>query len=499
MTSSLHQTTQENLLSNSSSSFIEYKAPLLLGGLQADSSKWNEIIFPYDNSVIGSYQIPTPDQIEITLQRITEGSEIMAKLAPIIRSQILEKASQILLENVEEFAKLICLEVAKPIKQARIEVKRTADILKISAEEALRIGGEVIPLSRQKSNSKRLATLAYSPLGAVLAITPFNFPLSTVAHKVAPAIAAGNSVLLKPSPSAPLTAYNFAKVLIKAGLPEQGLCILNCSNQQTERLSQDYRIKAINFTGSSTIGWHLRSMVHPGTRTILELGGNSPVIIHKDADLNKALPACVRGCFAFSGQSCISVQRIYIHEKLISDFAESFVEAANSLIIGDPLEELTDLGPMIKESATKRIHLWVEEAVSEGAKLLTGGQILDNNCYAPTILRDVKPKMNIVCSEAFGPVVSLMSYTNIEQALEQANDTSYGLSSAIFTQDIDLAFSVSQKLNTGAVLINDSSAFRTDEMPISGHKQSGLGVESPYYAIREMSNLKLICANLNYS
>ena len=267
---------EENLHSDS---LIEYKAPLLLGGLPADSNKWNEVLFPFDGSVIGSYQIPTPDQIEITLQRITEGFDLMAALSPLERSQILEKAGQLVLENSEDLSKLICLEVGKPIKQARQEVKRTADILKLSAEEALRLTGATIPLNRQASNSKRLATLSYSPLGAILAITPFNFPLSTVAHKVAPALAGGNSVLLKPSPSAPLTAYNFAKILLKAGLPPQGLCILNCTNQQTERLTQDYRIKAINFTGSSNIGWHLRSLAHPGTRTILELGGNNAVII----------------------------------------------------------------------------------------------------------------------------------------------------------------------------------------------------------------------------
>ncbi len=480
----------------SNSELVEYKAQLLLGGLASDSDKWGDALFPYDNSVIGQFQIPSPDQIEIALQRVTEGFEVMSSLQPATRAKILNAASELVLENLEDLAKVICLEVGKPIKQARIEVKRTADILKLSAEEALRINGEVVPLVRQESNSKRFTTLTYHPLGPVLAITPFNFPLSTVAHKVAPAIAAGNSVLLKPSPSAPIIAYNFAKILIKAGLPAQALCLLNCSNQQTERLAQDYRIKVLNFTGSSNVGWHLRSIVHPGTRTILELGGNAPVIVHSDADLDKAIPACIRGSFSFSGQTCISVQRIYVHESIATEFIEGFVEAANNLSIGNPLEDETDLGPLVKEAAVKRVHLWVEEAISEGAKLLCGGKILENNSYAPTVLKDVKSRMNIVCSEVFGPVVSIMTYNNLDEVIEKANDTSYGLSSAVFTQNLDTAFSVAKRLNSGTVMVNDSSAFRADEMPTTGLNQSGLGMESPKYAIREMSSTKVTCLNL---
>ena len=481
---------------------IEYLSQVFLGEVdpefkQTKKGKFEKVYFPYDGSIVGEYQIASSDQIEIALQKVSEGFNTISNLSALSRSKILSRTSEIILNRAEELANLICLEVGKPIKQARLEVRRTVELFQLAAEEALRINGEIIPLVRQDSNAKRLATYTYEPLGPILAITPFNFPLSTVSHKIAPAIAAGNSILLKPSPAAPLIAYNLLQILLEAGLPEEAICLLNCTNQQTEKLAQDYRIKLINFTGSSSIGWHLRSIAHPGSKTILELGGNAPVIIHKDADLEKAIPACLRGAFGFSGQTCISTQRIYLHERILPDFIEQFKEATQSLIIGNPAQEETDLGPLINKAASQRIHLWVEEAVSEGAKLLTGGKILENNCYAPTILRDVKAKMSIVCSEAFGPVVSLIGYNSIDDAIEQANDTLYGLSSAIFTQDLDLAFSASRKLKTGTVLVNDASAFRADEMPIGSQNQSGLGIEGPRFAIREMSNAKLTCLNLS--
>lgn len=475
---------------------IECSAQLILGGLPSDSGKWVEAYSPYDNSLVGKVQLPTPDQIEIALQRATEGFEIISKLSAKQRSKILEKASQLILNNTEELAKLVSNEVGKPIKQAIQEVKRTADVLKLSAEEALRVAGDLVPLSRQESNSKRFTFSNFYPMGPVLAITPFNFPLATVAHKLAPAIAAGNSVILKPSPMAAITAYNFVKILLQAGLPEQAICLLNCSNQQTERLAQDYRVKVVTFTGSSNVGWHLRSIAHPGTKVLLELGGNSPVIITEDADLNKAIPACIRGAFGFSGQSCISVQRIYVHERVLPDFAEQFVEAAKDLSVGNPADSETDIGPLINEAAVKRIHLWVEEAVSEGSKVLCGGKPLESNLYPPTVLRDVKTKMNIMSSEVFGPIVNLISFNSLEEAIEQANDSIYGLSASGFTENLDTAFELSNKLNAGTVLINDSSAFRADEMPINGLAQSGLGIEGPKYLIKEMSNLKISSFNL---
>ncbi|MDX1920936.1 MAG: aldehyde dehydrogenase family protein, partial [Candidatus Caenarcaniphilales bacterium] len=412
------------------------------------------------------------------------------------RSKILEKASQLILNNCDELAKLLCNEIGKPIKQAIQEVKRSADILKLAAEEALRIGGEVVPLSRQENSNKRFTYYNYYPLGPVLAVTPFNFPLATVAHKLAPAIAAGNSVILKPSPMAAITAYNFVKILLQAGLPEEIICLLNCSNQQTERLVQDYRIKAVTFTGSSNIGWHLRSIAHPGTKVLLELGGNSPVIVCEDGDLNKAIPACIRGAFGFSGQSCISVQRIYLHERILPDFLEQFVEAAKDLSVGNPSDPETDLGPLINEAAVKRIHLWVEEAVSEGSKVLCGGKPLEGNLYPPTVLRDLKTKMNIMSSEVFGPIVNIISFNSLDEAIEQANDTIYGLSAGAFTESLDTAFELSNKLNAGTVLINDSSTFRADEMPINGLSQSGSGLEGPKYLMKELSNFKVSCINL---
>ncbi|MDX1918776.1 MAG: aldehyde dehydrogenase family protein [Candidatus Caenarcaniphilales bacterium] len=456
-----------------------------------------EVHAPFSAELIGSVPEFTPEQIEMLIQLAGKGFEIISQFSAYRRAQILNKASQLLSERREEFAKLLTLEIGKPIKQARQEVHRAIDVLKLSSEEALRIDGQVIPLSRQEANQYRQAHLIYQPLGIVLAITPFNFPVSTSLHKLAPAIAAGNAVIYKPSPSAPLTGHNLAQIFYEAGLPVEALQTVHCTNIQTEKLAQDPRIKLINFTGSSAVGWNLRRLSAPGTRALLELGGNSPVIVHKDARLEKAIPACLRGAFAFSGQTCISVQRIYVHKDLKSEFTNIMAKAAEKLSVGDPQSDQTDLGPLIKAEAVKRVSLWVSEAIEEGAHVLTGAETLTNQCYSPTIIEGLKPKLHLVCSEVFGPVVSIFYYDDLDETIDLANDTHYGLSAGLFTQDFDLAHQVSARLNAGTVMINDSSTFRADEMPIGGQNQSGLGIEGPRYAIREMSRTKLICLNLS--
>ncbi|MDJ0625542.1 MAG: aldehyde dehydrogenase family protein [Candidatus Caenarcaniphilales bacterium] len=492
----MNSTVEQASVSREQSSNVVYNAKLILHGNSINVENFADIYSPYGNKLIGKAEIANNEHIEYAIQKATEGFKIISSFSPRKRAEILENSTELILQRTEELAKLISLEIGKPIKQAIQEIKRTVEILELTAEETLRVNGEITNLTRQEGNSNRFTITSYHPLGPILAITPFNFPAGTIAHKVGSAIAAGNSIILKPSPSAQLITYNLAKILLEAGLPEECLCLVNCSNSDAEKIVKDKRIKLINFTGSSKVGWNIRSLAHPGTKVILEMGGNSPVIIHEDANLNKALTNCIRGSFAYSGQYCISTQRIYLHSNVFDEFLRDFTEATKDLTLGDPLDADTDIGPMINEASTQRISSWVDEAIANGARLLTGGKILENNLYSPTVITEVNSKMNISCSEVFGPIVSFFKYDSIEKAIEEANDEVYGLSSGIFTQNIDLALNTAKELNTGSIMINDSSAFRSDEGPICGLNQSASGLEGPKYAIKEMSNLKVTCFNV---
>ena len=442
------------------------------------------------------------------LERAKYGFELTRKMPPIQRADILHKTAELLCERKEEFAKLICSEVFKPIKQARFEIEKTIDILNLTAEEALRINGEVIPISRSFSEENKFASFLYEPLGVVLAISPYNFPIGTLTHKIAPALAAGNSVILKPSPKAINCAEKFSSLFFEAGLPKDALNLINYSDEMTQALAASPEINFINFTGSSSVGWKLKSIAAPGVKCILELGGNAPVIIHRDADINSAVSACVRGAFSFAGQSCISVQRVYLHRDIKNKVIENLLKAVSELKVGDPELEETDVGPMISGSSLERINTWVEEAVSKGAEILYGGKKSESfkQCYEATVLNvnssnnssdlnnlsDIK----ILSEEAFGPVLILCEYEDINDAIKQANSTKFGLSAGIFTQDLDLAFYISDELKFGTVLINDGATFRADEMPIGAQKHSGYGLEGPRHAIREMSATKVKIFNL---
>lgn len=438
------------------------------------------------------------------LERAKNGFELTRKMPPIQRADILRRTAELLYKRKEEFAKLICSEVFKPIKQARFEIEKTIDILNLTAEEALRINGEVIPISRSFSEENKFASFLYEPLGVVLAISPYNFPIGTLTHKIAPALAAGNSVILKPSPKAINCAEKFSSLFFEAGLPKDALNLINCPDETTQALAASPEINFINFTGSSSVGWKLRSIAAPGVKCILELGGNAPVIIHRDADINSAVSACVRGAFSFAGQSCISVQRVYLHKDIKNKFTEDLLEAISGLKVGDPELEETDIGPMINESSLERINAWVEEAVSMGAEILSGGKKSKNfrQCYEPTVLNlplsgnSRSCEIKILSEEAFAPILILCDYEDINDAIKQANSTRFGLSTGIFTQDLDLAFYVSDELKFGTVLINDGATFRADEMPIGAQKHSGYGLEGPRHAIREMSATKVKIFNL---
>jgi len=333
-------------------------------------------------------------------------------------------------------------------------------------------------------------------VGPICAISPFNFPLNLAAHKVGPAIAAGNSVVLKPAELTPITAVNLGKIMMEAGLPPGYLNIVfGPGNTVGEWLLADPRFALYTFTGSPAVGRRLREATGL-RRSILELGSNSAVIVHKDADIDKAVTACVRAAFAYAGQICISLQRILLHREIADEFTNKFIPAVESLRLGDPLNEDTDVGPMITENAAIRAHEWISEAVSRGAKLLTGGE-RNGNMIKPAVLQNVDRDMKIVCYEVFAPVVSVLEYSGIEDAINIVNDSDFGLQAGIFTSDINLAFKTAKELQVGGVMINDTSMYRVDAMPYGGVKQSGIGREGPRYAIEEMTDLKIIVLNLS--
>lgn len=450
---------------------------------------------PYTGECLGEVSLYSWEQISSTLDKVNKGFQIISQYSLEQRANILLEVSKLLSERSTLFAHLITKETAKPLKYSLWEVQSTIDLLKTCAIETTRIHGQSIPLYKQ-SNQNKIASFNYHPLGVVLAISPYNFPLYTLGQKFLPALAAGNSVIIKPSPHTPLTAYNFARLFWEAGLPEECLACIFCSNELTQRIVQDPRINFLNFTGSSAVGWKLKSLLSPGAKSIMELGGNAPVIAHHDSNIERLIPSITQGAFFFSGQICISTQRLFVHRDIINTIASDLSQTAQAISIGNPFDMNTDMSSMISTEAVSNLHNKITTAKENGAEILCGGTPLDNNCYAPTIIQLSSTSHNICSEEAFGPILNLIPYTDINSAIAEANNTIYGLSAGVFTQDIDLAHHTANQLDFGTIMINDSSAFRALEVPVGAYKQSGSGIENPYHAIREMSNTKAIINNL---
>ena len=417
------------------------------------------------------------------------------KLEPYRRYEILLKASQLLLEQREEVAKLLCVEVGKPYKEAFAEVGRAAQTLMLSAEEAKRLKGDTMPLAGAPGCGKRLAFTLRVPVGIVCAITPFNFPLNLACHKLGPALAAGNAVVYKPATATPLTAVKLCEVLSEAGLPAGYLnLVTGPGGRLGELLTQEARIGCYSFTGSPAVGKQLHKDV--GLRKVaLELGSNSANIVHHDAALPAAAQVCVRQAFANAGQVCISCQRVYVHRSVYDDFCATAVDFASLLKMGDPLDPDTDIGPMISEAEAARAQAWVEEAIAQGAQVLTGGT-RRGAWFEPTILTQVTPTMKVSCQEVFAPIFSIVPYDEIGEAIALVNNSVYGLQAGVFTNSVDTAYRCAQEIAVGGVIINDGATFRTDNMPYGGIKDSGIGKEGPEYAIKEMTEEKLVVFNL---
>jgi glyceraldehyde-3-phosphate dehydrogenase (NADP+) len=416
------------------------------------------------------------------------------RLPAFERQRVLRRVSEGILQRKEEFARTLSQEAGKPIKLARTEVERSVFTFTVAAEESTRIYGEYLPLDWQEYTAGRWGIVRRFPLGPIAGITPFNFPLNLVAHKVAPAIAAGCPMVLKPAPQTPLCSLLLAEVVQQAGWPDGGLNVLPLSNEDASVLVTDDRLKMISFTGSTAVGWQIKK--NSGKKkVVLELGGNAGVIVHSDADVAYAAERCIAGGFGYAGQTCISVQRILVEQSVYGKFTDHLLAGVKELKLGDPLDDTTDVGPLIRESDAIRATDWVHEAVRGGARLLCGGS-RHGSIMEPTVLTGTKHDMKVNCQEIFAPVVSVEPYRDFEDALRQINNSAYGLQAGIFTRDAKLMFQAYDELEVGGLLAGDVPSFRIDHMPYGGIKDSGLGREGLRYAIEEMTEPKLLVMNL---
>jgi acyl-CoA reductase-like NAD-dependent aldehyde dehydrogenase len=528
----------------------------LVAGEWRESSQPLEVRNPYDGEVVGVTSRPTERDIEEAISGAVAVAREMASLPTYRRAEILSRIRSGLIERKEELARAITLEAGKPITDSQTEADRAVHLFQLAVEECRRMEGELIPLDLLEGAKGRLALTRRFPLGPVLGITPFNFPLNLVCHKLAPALAAGNPIIIKPASATPLTALILAEIVQGSGIPSGALSVLPCSGEQAEGMVRDDRLRLLTFTGSGQVGWHLKGMAGK-KRVVLELGGNAGVIIDEGTDLDYAALRCTYGGYLYSGQTCISLQRIYVHKGVYTAFVSKLVERVKTLEMGDPMKEGTRIGPLISPEAVGRLEAWVKEAVSQGAKVLTGGgrpsklghytegrpsklghytegrpsklghytegrpskswpkarpasgglghytegRPSEFGHYAerffePTVLVEVRPEMKVCCEEVFGPLVTVSPFESFEQALEGINQGRYGLQAGVFTRDIQKVFLAYKTLEVGGVMINDVPTFRADNMPYGGVKDSGLGREGIRYAIEEMTEPRLLVLNL---
>ncbi|SFE96283.1 Acyl-CoA reductase [Paenibacillus algorifonticola] len=473
------------------------KQKLYINGQEAAAQQYGSLRSPYSGEVIAEVASAGIEQVDQAIEAALEAGVVMRKLPAYRRAEILAKVASLLQERKEEAARIVAMEAAKPIKTARAEVDRTVQTYQFAAEEAKRIHGEMLPLDAAPGGEGRLAYTLREPLGVIGAITPFNFPLNLVAHKVGPALAAGNTVVLKPAPQTPLSAYFIAKLFEEAGLPPGALNVISGDGKLLgEKLVQDARVKMITFTGSPEVGVGIRNQAGL-KRVTLELGSNSAVIIDKDSDVDAVAARCVTGAYSYQGQICISLQRIFVVDELYEAFVHRFVALAAALRAGDPLSEHTDVSSLISEAATKRAMDWVEEAVQLGAELAIGGRVDEQGVMQPTVLLHVPAEAKVSCKEVFAPIVLINKISSIEEGIQQVNASDYGLQAGIFTQNIGKALDAADALHVGGVLINDIPTFRVDQMPYGGVKLSGTGREGIKYAVEEMLEMKLVIVNRN--
>jgi len=471
---------------------------MYIGGEWIDKSQKIEVLHPFDGSVIDTIPKGDINDAEKALATAERGAKIMARMTGYERYEILHKVHELMLEQMEDLAHMITLEEGKIIAEARIEANRSAEIIALSAEESKRLSGEVVPLDGAPGVYGKFGFTVRVPCGVVVGISPFNFPLHLVCHKAGPAIAAGNAIILKPATDTPLSALKLVELFLEAGTPPEAIqCVTGAGGEIGDALCRDRRVRKITFTGSRDIGEHI---CHTAgiKRVTMELGSNSPLIIMPDSDPVEASRLTTACSYANAGQTCISTQRIIAHKRIHDDFLDALKATVSDITTGDPLNESTQMGPMIRESDSIRVDKMVKDAVLDGAELISGGE-RNGRFYAPTIVAGVKPDMSISREEVFGPVVGLTLAENIDEAIALANETDYGLSAAIFTKNIDWAMKFARKVESGNIHVNWGTQWRADLMPYGGLKQSGMGKEGPKYAVQEMTELKMVVFHFNES
>ncbi|MDA8170344.1 MAG: aldehyde dehydrogenase family protein [Nitrospiraceae bacterium] len=468
--------------------------PLLLGGRWKETAQTAEVINPFSGEAVAKVCQAGAADLEEAIAQAGKSRPVLAALASYKRAEILERVSEGIYARREELARAVTSENGKPLVESRAEAERASLTFRIASEEAVRIGGEFIPLDRNRASEGRWGITRRFPAGPVLGITPFNFPLNLVAHKIAPAVAAGNPIILKPASKTPISALLLGGVMMESGLPEGCLSVLPASAKTIGPAVTDARIKVLSFTGSAAVGWGLKKLAFD-KKVILELGGNAGVLLDEDCDLKYAAGRAVAGAFSYAGQVCISVQRIYAHRRIYDAFLELFVPKVKALKMGDPMDETVQIGPMIDEDNLERVASWVDEALAAGAKLVAGGK-RSGRFYEPTVIVDATPQMKLSCMEVFAPVVTVTPVESFDEGIRAINDSVYGLQAGVFTGSLKRAFQAFEAIEAGGVIINDVPTYRVDHMPYGGVKQSGSGREGIRYAVEEMTEPRLMALNL---
>jgi acyl-CoA reductase-like NAD-dependent aldehyde dehydrogenase len=467
--------------------------PLMIPGA-GNSSKTMEVVAPFDRQVIATVDTADSQAVE---QALTTAYGLYRNrdqwLPAPERIAVLERAAEIMQQRFDELVLEAAREGGKPINDSKVEVARAIDGMKICIETIRTEGGEVIPMGVNAASLGRVAFTRSEPVGVIVAVSAFNHPLNLIVHQVAPAIATGCPVIVKPSEDTPLSCFRFVEILREAGLPDGWCQALSTSDHDVAtQLVTDERVGFFTFIGSAKVGWMLRSKLAPGTRCALEHGGAAPVIVAEDADLDDGIPLMAKGGFYHAGQVCVSVQRVYVHQSLAEEVAQQLVAEAQKMTVGDPLLAETDIGPLIRPAEVDRIHEWVTEAVAAGAQLLCGGEKLSDTCYAPTVLLDPPEDVRVSSAEIFGPVICVYSYADMDDALQRANSLPFSFQASVFTRDIDSALKACSRLDAAAVMVNDHTAFRVDWMPFAGLKQSGLGVGGIPHTMHDMQIRKMV-------
>lgn len=470
---------------------------MIIGGEFVDKPEKIEVVYPYTREVIGRVPKGSEEDVLKAIEKAKEGFRKNSSLTAYERYKILMKAAELLEKRAEEFAKTLVLEVGKTIREARTEVQRAIQTLIFSAEEAKRICGETFPIDAHPNGKGKVGFFIRVPIGIVAAITPFNFPLNLSMHKVAPALAAGNAVILKPSERTPLTPLMLGEILLEAGVPPEAISVIPGYGDVGRAMTTHPEVRVVSFTGSRKVGDIISRQVGI-KKLVLELGSNSAIILHEDGNLDKAVEKTVQGGYAIAGQVCISVQRVFVHEKLFDEFIAKLKERVAKLKVGDPMEEDTDLGPMIAPSEIERIQEWISEALQKGAKVEAGGLTCAEyeTVFSPTIVSLVPEDTKLFKEEAFAPVVVVNPYKDIEEAIRAVNTSDYGLQVGVFTRDINIAWKCIREIEAGGVLINEGPTFRADHMPYGGVKFSGIGREGPKFAIEDYTEIKTVIFDL---